>query len=207
MFLKKININKKHFKILELSIFLGLIFTISFTLMGFNYECEKISNSVLRLHILANSDSKEDQDLKLAVRDRIINKSADIFNSTDNLNCAENIISEKFMDIESIAKEVITENGYNYDVKVQLVNMYFNNRQYEKVTLPAGNYDAVRIIIGEGKGKNWWCVMFPPMCLPAAEESKELSQVLNDKQLDIVENSEKYEIKFKLLELLNHHQY
>ena len=93
------------------------------------------------------------------------------------------------------------KNGYNYPVDVELKNTHFNTRVYDEVTLPAGNYDALRVIIGDGNGKNWWCVMFPPMCLPAAEEKCELSEVLDESELKIVSNKSRYEVKFKVVEL------
>ena len=90
----------------------------------------------------------------------------------------------------------------DYPVKVEIGQSYFNTRTYDEVTLPAGQYDAVRILIGEGEGKNWWCVMFPPMCVPAASESEELSDVLSADQMEIVQNAECYEVKFKTLEII-----
>lgn len=185
-----------------MAILLGLIFTISFSLMGFNYECEQISKSVLRLHVLANSDSEEDQNLKLAVRDKIIESSAHILDDSNDLENAEETVGKRLKFFEGIAQQVIYEHGYDYIAKAELLNMHFNTRHYENITLPAGNYDALRITIGEGKGKNWWCVMFPPMCLPAAEKSKELAQVLDEDQLEIVEGGSKYEIKFKFIEFI-----
>lgn len=188
-------------KILEKALLAGLILSMVFSMMGFSYICNNIENKVLRLHVLANSDSAEDQDLKLKVRDKVLEYSGDIFSLANTKDEAEKITSEKIDEIRNVALEEIHNLGYDYDVKVELTNMYFNTRHYENVTLPAGQYDALRIIIGSGKGKNWWCVMFPSMCIPAAtEEQKDLSKVLNEEEIELVENEEKYEVKFKCIE-------
>ncbi len=188
-------------KILEKALLAGLILSMVFSMMGFSYICNNIENKVLRLHVLANSDSAEDQDLKLKVRDKVLEYSGDIFSLANTKDEAEKITSEKIDEIRNVALEEIHNLGYDYDVKVELTNMYFNTRHYENVTLPAGRYDALRIIIGSGKGKNWWCVMFPSMCIPAAtEEQKDLSKVLNEEEIELVENEEKYEVKFKCIE-------
>ena len=105
--------------------------------------------------------------------------------------------------LTAAAKEVINENGYDYDVRIEIGETKFDERVYNEVTMPAGIYTAVNVYIGEAAGHNWWCVMFPPMCLPAAEESEELDDVLSDEQLDIVENNEKYEIRLKALEIFD----
>ena len=188
-------------KILEKALLAGLILSMVFSMMGFSYICNNIENKVLRLHVLANSDSAEDQDLKLKVRDKVLEYSGDIFSLANTKDEAEKITSEKIDEIRNVALEEIHNLGYDYDVKVELTNMYFNTRHYENVTLPAGRYDALRIIIGSGKGKHWWCVMFPSMCIPAAtEEQKDLSKVLNEEEIELVENEEKYEVKFKCIE-------
>lgn len=187
-------------KIIEKSLLMGIILSMVFSMMSFSGYCQNIENKVLRLHILANSDSAEDQDLKLKVRDRILEYSGDIFSNAKTRIDAENITESKLNEINKIALDEIHNNGYNYDVKVELTNMYFNTRHYNEVTLPAGNYDALRILIGNGEGRNWWCVMFPAMCLPAAEDKKELCEILTDPEMDIVEGDQKYEIEFKCIE-------
>ena len=170
-------------------------------MLNFSGKCESISEKILRLHIIANSDSCEDQTLKLKVRDEIINKFGSELEVYSNLEEAKQVAESKISEIEDFAKNVVHENGYDYPVKAEVTKMYFNIRRYKEVTLPAGFYTALRITIGQGKGKNWWCVMFPPMCLPAAEEKRELSEVLSDSQIDIVENEGEYIIKFKALEI------
>lgn len=187
-------------KTIERSILLGLILAILLTMTGFTAQCENISERVLRLHIIANSDSKEDQDLKLKVRDAVLKGSADMLLGVHSKKDAARQILKHINDIKYIAQNEVNANGYNYPVKVELKKAYFSTRHYEAVTLPAGSYEAVRVLIGEGAGKNWWCVMFPPMCLPAAQESEELENVLEPSQMDIVGGGERYEIKFKIVE-------
>ncbi len=188
-------------KTIEKAIILGFIFTLLISITGFKAHCDNIEKKVLRLHVIANSDTQEDQELKLKVRDRIINYSGDIFVDATDKKSAEKLTKDNLSEIKKIAQEEVLKNGYNYPVEVELKNTHFNTRVYNEVTLPAGNYDALRVIIGDGNGKNWWCVMFPPMCLPAAEEKSELSEVLSDSELEIVSDNNKYEIKFKVVEL------
>ncbi len=189
-------------KTIEKALALALILTVLFSFTGFAEQCEDIPNRVLRLHVLANSDSEEDQALKLKVRDKILSAGAGMLDTAESREEAESIVAQSLPELQAAAEEEIKNQGYDYPVKVELTRMYFTTRQYETVTLPAGNYSALRVTIGEAKGKNWWCVMFPPMCLPAAEESAELQEVLNPSQMEIVTgNSGGYEIKFKSVEI------
>lgn len=187
-------------KLIEKALLMGLALGMIFSMLGFAGKCNNIEDKVLRLHILANSDSEEDQNLKLSVRNKILESSGDIFSGAKSKAEAQKIANDNLENLRNIALEEIHRQGYNYDVKIELTNMYFNTRHYEKVTFPAGRYDAVRIIIGNGKGHNWWCVMFPSMCLPSASEEQELSKILDEDEMDIVEGSEKYEVKFKCVE-------
>ena len=135
------------------------------------------------------------------MRDRVLSYSKDIFVDVADKKDAEKLTNDNLLAIKRVAQEEVLKNGYNYPVDVELKNTHFNTRVYDEVTLPAGNYDALRVIIGDGNGKNWWCVMFPPMCLPAAEEKCELSEVLDESELKIVSNKSRYEVKFKVVEL------
>lgn len=183
------------------SVVSGFIISILLSFVGFSGNCDSISNKVFRLHIIANSDSADDQSLKLKVRDRILRDFGEKFVDTSDIICAEEIAEKSLEEIEKVAHDEIRKNGYSYDVKAQIVHMYFNTRYYGEITMPAGYYDALRIVIGEGKGKNWWCVMFPPMCLPAAEAVDELGDVLNTGEMDIVNSGGKYILEFKILDL------
>ena len=141
-------------------------------LMAFGGECREISGQVLRLHVLANSDSPADQALKLDVRDAVLETSGELFKGAVDLSEAENAAAENLEIIRQAAEQEVRRQGYTYKVGAQLVNMYFETRTYDNATLPAGRYDAVRITIGSAQGHNWWCVMFPPMCVEAAAESQ-----------------------------------
>lgn len=189
-------------KLLEKSLLLAFILTALLSFTGFKAGCEEIPNHVLRLHVLANSDTVEDQNLKLKVRDRIVEESAGLLDNAKNKEEAQKIIKSAVPILKKAAQDEVIKNGYNYPVNVEMTNMYFTTRKYSKVTLPAGDYDALRVTIGKAAGHNWWCVIFPPMCLPAAEEQKELSDVLNSNQLQIVEQSGEFEVKFKTVEVL-----
>lgn len=185
----------------SLSILLVFLFVTIFSFTSFANECDEIRQSVLRLHILANSDSAEDQALKLKVRDAVLKEGSDIFNNASDRETAQQRIEKNSDRLVAIAKRVIKENGYDYDVQIKFSNEFFNTRTYDDVTLPAGMYDAVRILIGSGEGKNWWCVMFPPMCLPAAESSAQIDDVLTKNEVKIVKSNPEYEVRFKIVEV------
>lgn len=138
---------------------------------GFAEECEAVPFEVMRLHILANSDSDEDQALKYELRDYLLSYS-DIFSGCETLEEAEARAAAALPEIERLAGEFTKEKGYDYAVNVELAEMYFTTRVYENITMPAGTYKALRVVIGEGAGQNWWCVMFPPLCLPACTGSE-----------------------------------
>ena len=167
----------------------------------FANECKDISNKVLRFHVLANSDSEDDQSLKIKVRDAVLEYSKELFDKADSKESTIGIAADNIDGIIATAQNEVYKNGYDYKVSGYITKMYFTTREYDAYTLPAGKYDAVRLLIGSGKGKNWWCVMFPMLCVPCAENKTELDDVLNSDEMDIVESGEKYEIKFKIVEI------
>lgn len=187
---------------IEISVALGLIVSIVVSVVSFASECKNIREDVVRLHILANSDSEADQQVKLAVRDALLESGVEIFSGTaDKDNAVEYLETEKEKLIET-ANRVLKENGFDYESEVYLVNEYFNTRTYEDFTMPAGEYLALKVILGEGKGHNWWCVMFPPLCLPAATDKANLNAVFSENEVNIIEGTEKYEIRFKIVEII-----
>lgn len=137
-------------------------------LAGFGRQCGQVRREVLRLHILANSDSAADQAVKLRVRDAVLEAFGGFFSAAGTLEEAEKAAMENLPAIEETARRVLAEEGCSYPVKAELTRMYFDTREYGETTLPAGEYQALRLSIGEAGGKNWWCVMFPPICVPAA---------------------------------------
>ena len=185
----------------EISIAVGLIVAILFSVCGFSSDCAKVRENVVRLHILANSDSDADQTVKLLVRDALLESGMRIFSGTTYVNDAVNILEEEKDMIISVAENVLHENGFDYNVSVSLEKEYFATRMYEDFTMPAGEYLALRIIIGNGEGKNWWCVMFPPLCLPAAGEQTDIDAILGEEGAKLIQSNSKYEMRFKIVEL------
>lgn len=189
------------FSVKEKALLSGFLVSILLSFAGFSGKCERISDKVLRFHVVANSDTEEDQTLKLKVRDRILSSCKPIFESAQNLEDAKKNAELNMPLIAKEAEDEIKINGYNYKVDVKVLKMHFNTRHYDTVTLPAGQYYAVRITIGSGNGHNWWCVMFPPMCLPAAQEQTELEDVLNHDEMNVVTGTSTYEFRFKAVEI------
>ncbi len=187
---------------IEISILIAVLIANLFSFIRFSKQCDSIRNKVLRMHVIANSDEDFDQKLKLKVRDAVLNEGKELFDGSLTANDAEEKIIPNIKRLENAALKIIKDEGFDYPVKIFVVNEFFKTRVYDNsVTLPAGNYTAVKVIIGEGKGKNWWCVMFPPMCLPAANEETQLNDVLNEKEFQIISDSKKYSFRFKILEI------
>ncbi len=170
-----------------------------------------LSSSVFRLHVIANSDSKEDQDLKYKVRDALISYMNELCANTSSKSEAIIIANNHISDFKRIAHKVIKDNGFNYDVNVEIKNFEFPTKSYGDISLPSGYYDALRVKIGSASGQNWWCVMFPPLCFVdvtsgvVPEESKEsLKNNLNDEDFSIISNDDTItHFKFKIVELFN----
>lgn len=182
----------KKFKIF-VPIFLAI--TIVYTsLSGLTSTAENISDKVLRLHILANSDSSEDQSIKLQLRDYFLENSRDIFtgdNIEENIEIADNNIDY----IQKLCNDYLEQ--YNQSASVSLTNEYFSTRVYDDFTLPAGNYNTIKIEIGEGRGHNWWCIVFPSVCLSSC--SATMDEYLTDDELELVNSG--YSPKFKVIEI------
>ena len=136
----------------------------------FAKQCEELPDRLFRLHILANSDSEEDQQLKYELRDYIMEDMKYVFEGCSDAEDAREAAKASLGDIAAKAQRFVYGKGYDYAVAVSVENTYFTTRSYGSLVVPAGNYDALRIVIGEGEGHNWWCVMFPPLCLGAVEE-------------------------------------
>ena len=183
------------------SLCIAFVLTVIYSTLPFEAECTEISKETFRLHILANSDSENDQALKIKVRDRVLEYTEDLFNNAKSKFDAEKVIAENIQDINNVAYAEILNNGYNYPVKTEITNMYFTTRYYNNYTLPSGMYDALRITIGNGKGHNWWCVMYPTICVsPVEEKDEKAKEAFEEKQYDIVTNT-KLKYKFKIVEI------
>ena len=200
------------FKMIITLSFLLFIYTSICAFSYAEYISTDISNSVFRLHVLANSDSKEDQNLKYKVRDNLLNYMNSICNNCSNKEEAINLVEKNKNNFKQIALDTIHNEGYNYEVNINIGNFEFPTKTYGDISLPSGSYDALRVEIGEAKGQNWWCVMFPPLCFVdvssgiVPEESKELlNENLTDEEFSIVSDTSDKNIKFKfkLLEFFN----
>ena len=182
------------------SLCVALILTMLFSVLPFEASCQEIRKDVFRLHILANSDTDKDQNLKLKVRDAVLEYTEKLYKNSNTKEEAEILTSKNLQNIANLAKQVIVDNGYNYNVTCQIEDVYFNTRTYENVTMPSGTYRALQIKIGDAKGKNWWCVMYPSLCVGASTDYKALDDKLNDKEYDTLVN-EKTQYKFKIVEI------
>jgi stage II sporulation protein R len=189
---------------LSFGIFLaGLIITIAASnFISVGERLDDLRGSVLRIHILANSDSREDQQLKLYVRDTLLKHSYELFGNCETLDGAVADAGKNLGKACEIAENAVRCKGYNYKVNAEITDMYFTERTYGKITMPAGKYKALRITIGEAKGHNWWCVMYPPLCIPAASEvnSDEDAEKIffTPQQQDIMNNPQKYKVRFMI---------
>lgn len=169
-----------------------------------------IAEDIIRFHVIANSDSEEDQALKLTVKSTLVDSLSPYLKNTDTKLQAREILTDKLSFIEDLAEETIRQNGYNYPVTVSLTNCYFPLKIYGNYTFPPGTYEALRVQIGEAKGKNWWCVMYPPLCFVdetysiVDDNSKEqLKHLLTEEEYDsLVSKKPPIKIKFKLIEKL-----
>lgn len=178
-----------------------LIFTLLFGSLSYTNDASNdISTKVLRMHVLANSNSINDQRLKIAIKNNILKSTQELFTDCDNLEESIKIAQSNTELIKASAQEVIKKYNKNYDVKVYVDNEFFDVREYKDFTLPSGNYNTVKVVIGEGKGKNWWCVMYPAVCISACSDDFDKALTKEEKKLI---TSKKYIPKFKILEIIN----
>ena len=191
-----------------------LIVSVSFLLLSaysyVNAVSNNLADSVFRLHVIANSDSEEDQNLKYKVRDSLIEYMNTLTNDMNTKDEVIQIAKEHIQDFKNIAQNVVKENGYDYEVNIEIGNFSFPTKTYGDISFPAGFYDALKVEIGKAEGQNWWCVMFPPLCFVdvtsgvVPEESKEnLEENLGDEEYSIISDTEENgftSIKFKIIE-------
>ncbi len=175
-------------------------------------EClqQELADKILRFHVLANSDSEADQALKLKVRDAVGGYMQEKMEQVGSLTECEAVVRNALPEITAVAEREIADNGYDYPVQAELAEIEFPVKTYGSYTFPSGSYEALEITIGEGKGHNWWCVMFPNMCFENSmyeevdEDAKEaLREVLTDEEYEAVLNSGNYRVRFKYLSFLN----
>jgi len=176
---------------------------------GRQYQIQQgLAEKVLRFHVLANSDSVEDQKLKLKVRDAVGGFVQEQMHNVETKECCEVIVAEMIPEIEQMAAQVVKNEGFTYEVHAELEECDFPVKTYGAYTFPAGIYDALRVTIGEGEGQNWWCVMYPNMCFENSmyevvddKSGETLRAVLNEEEYQTVLNSGEYELRFWFLEI------
>ncbi len=193
---------------------LSILFILFFAITAYSYATnisEGLSEDIFRLHILANSDSDEDQALKLKVRDAVLAHMKTLTKNTSDKQSVIEMSKTHIADFKKIAEKVIQENGYQYNVNIEIGNFYFPTKYYGNISLPAGNYDALKIEIGEAKGQNWWCSLFPPLCFVSIssgivdkEGEEYLKENLSEEEFAIISSSSsEVEFKFKIIEMIN----
>lgn len=202
---------KPSWYIMAAGLFLAILISNLSSFISDGQKLDELRGSVLRLHILANSDSDRDQCLKLKVRDKLL--GSDLFGGAADLAEAEETAAKKLRQIEHIAENVLLESGCRYRVSAELTDADFDERVYGDITMPSGKYRALRIKIGKGEGHNWWCVMYPPLCLPAAceiggeqpsvqadvaEDKAAEEEHFDDKELDMLRKPQKYKVRFAI---------
>ena len=185
---------KQFFRVLTVAMVLSVILS----LIPFQNSCKELYNDVFRIHIIPNSNSAFDQSLKLSVRDAVLSEISPLYDEAENKADAMRITRESLPLIENTANKVVRESGADYTVTAGIENTYFNTRYYENFTMPAGYYDALKLTIGKGRGDNFWCVMYPALCVGAATRDR-LSEDLNEGEYQVV-TSDDLEFRFKIVE-------
>ena len=199
-------LSKRKIKLFLISLVIGVCVTSHLQVYSRNVV-DGISDNVVRLHIVANSDTDEDQSLKLKVRDEITSYLKPMLDNATNVEESKKILADNLEGIEEEAERAIKKYGYTYGVTVSLGNFDFPTKEYGDVRFPKGNYDALKIVIENGNGKNWWCVLYPQLCfsenvkgvLPEESDAK-LKKSLSDEQYDVITNKSKINFKFKIVE-------
>ena len=203
--------------------FLLIIISVPFGIIKLKTSIQQkhISEKLIRFHVIANSDLPYDQKLKLEVKDDVLQYISPKLKECKDINQSRKVIKDNDAAIKEIANKIIKENGYNYNINTKLSYENFPIKTYGNISLPQGKYEAYRIIIGEGKGQNWWCVMFPPLCfvditkgqVAYKETEKEMKSVLNESEYKAIDNGIQYsknsnnkekkiKMKFKIFEVI-----
>ena len=190
----------------ELALMVGIVVT----LLGgiwLQEEQKELADCVIRLHVIANSDCAEDQRLKLEVRDRILEEAQAVYEGCVSREEVQHRLEKRLTVLEQAGEEVVEAQGYSYPVRAELTPCWFPTKEYDTFSLPAGEYLALRVVIGEGEGQNWWCVAFPPLCVGAASQTLEDAVAVGsftEEQMRLMMQREKsYILKFKGMETLN----
>lgn len=198
--------------LLVVSIIIGLTYTTATAKPNTDMQTIQngISTKIIRFHVIANSDSSEDQELKLKVKEAVVHYTEICLKNSKSIEQSEAILLEESENITAIAKNIINENGYDYEVNVELTDTYFPTKSYGNYTFPPGTYRAFQIKIGEAKGQNWWCVLYPPLCfidishgIVNEEAETQLKETLTTEEFNAVSDNCEVKYRFKYLKFLN----
>ncbi|MBR2875531.1 MAG: stage II sporulation protein R [Clostridia bacterium] len=194
-------------KLFLVSVIIGFVLYAAFAITYFANVSDEIRESVVRLHILADSNEQIDQSVKLKVRDALLEKNTELLSGKVTPENAEEYFEKSREELEKCANEVLEENGLNYKAEITLGKEYYTTRVYQNLTFPAGTYTSVKVVLGSGEGENWWCVMFPPLCVPVADgeiktdDSIVLEEYLGSDGKKIVTSEGKFKMGFKIVEI------
>lgn len=193
------------------SLGIGLAITIIFSqfdIVKYDYkQYTDLHENVLRLHVVANSDCNSDQEVKLEVKDKIVEMSSELFSNSQTIEQTKQIAQDSITQLTNVANGVIVENGYDYPVNISVKKLDFPTKQYDGFTMPSGVYTSLHVELGQAQGKNWWCVLYPSMCIPTAVQMGDSStgncvdEKFSDKQEDMLKQPKKYKVKFALFEI------
>ncbi len=190
------------FKQLKISVLCGLVIAVLVSITAFQADCAKIREKTFRLHIIANSNSEADQNIKLAVRDEILKLTETIYADCKDNEQAKQATIENLKLFKITADNALSKAGFNYKSQAMVGVVNFNTREYEDFALPAGEYEALKIVLGDGEGENWWCVMYPKVCVSLCGFD-EYESVLNDRQNNIINKKKEYKIAFRFVEVFS----
>ena len=178
----------------------GFVLAALCSFFPFAAACGQLPRDVVRLHVVANSNGAEDQAVKLLVRDAVLEEAARWYQGAGSMEEASSQLCTHLQSIAGAARQVLGEQGVGYSATAQMTEMYFPTRDYGDFRLPAGRYRTLRVTLGEGAGKNWWCVVFPSLCLPAATQEEALL-TLPEGERQVVEGGQEVQVKLKAVEL------
>lgn len=175
-----------------------IVVAVMLSVVPFQSTCKELENDVLRLHIIANSDTEEDQNLKLKVRDSVLTTVSKLYDDVTTKEEAKEITQNNLQLVIDTAQDVVKKYSKDYEVEARVTNKFFDTRYYDEFTMPAGMYDTLEIKIGEAKGKNWWCVMFPTLCVGASSKES-MQEDLSSDEYEVITGDD-YVFKFKIVE-------
>lgn len=190
---------RKH-RLLGKALVCGFVLAALCSFFPFAAACGQLPRDVVRLHVVANSNGAEDQAVKLLVRDAVLEEAARWYQGAGSMEEASSQLCTHLQSIAGAARQVLGEQGMGYSATAQMTEMYFPTRDYGDFRLPAGRYRTLRVTLGEGAGKNWWCVVFPSLCLPAATQEEALL-TLPEGERQVVEGGQEVQVKLKAVEL------